>query len=213
MMVWRTTALEASRSSIGFQAPICSKKASEPSSQTLRLSALTLPDRQNVEAISVQQFPCTGVTAFVRTKLRDPERPVPLRCGRTRATTMPMPEAAVDEHRPLSRAIHDVGGARKVARLGPESDSQGPEQAANDHFGRRVPLPHQPKASRRHSVTNEPQAALAVMRDRCLRTLSRNPLGKLSDPRPARSRKPAVAFAESGSVGYSRKSTSEGLFA
>ena len=45
---------------------------------------------------------------------------------------MPVPEAAVDEHRPLARAVGGVGRARKIAVSDPKAMTERVERTAGD---------------------------------------------------------------------------------
>src|SRR5437016_2543942 len=60
----------------------------------------------------VPALPVPAETGGDSLELREPEIPVPLRHGRPGAPVVRMPEAPVNENRPRSGAVGEVGGAR-----------------------------------------------------------------------------------------------------
>jgi hypothetical protein len=88
------------------------KISAEASFEHIALLGLALPHRRNQEPALPKLAYHTPVSPTVRRELGFPERPVALGRGRPRTTRMPMPETAVDEDRPATTPVRDVGRAR-----------------------------------------------------------------------------------------------------
>jgi hypothetical protein len=96
---------------------------SERALELVRVPHAALPEDVNVETKFAQFTLFAGVTRAVRFNLLSPKRRIRPWNPSKMATWMTMPEAAVHEERPPTRAIRKVGPTRQSGRANAESDT------------------------------------------------------------------------------------------
>lgn len=99
------------------------------------VGGLALPDGEDAEAESLEGFDLAIVSPSIVAKLLQPPGAITLRDSRSWTAWMLMPEAAVNEHRPLPRAISDVGRAGQIAIGETKPVAEGREHLADDALG------------------------------------------------------------------------------
>jgi hypothetical protein len=102
---------------------------------------LAFPNDEHPESRPLEFLCNPCIPASVRGELLEPEVAVPPWGGRTEAPAMAMPEAAVNEDGPASRAIRDVGRTRQVTIANSVAMTQASQDAAHDEFGFGACLP------------------------------------------------------------------------
>ena len=93
------------------------------------------PDNCDSPPGSEQLVSVAPVTLDVRVELRLPEFRSSCRGGCVRATSVPVPEAAVNEAHGSKSRKHQIGGAGKLAVVQAESETAGMESPTQDEFG------------------------------------------------------------------------------
>jgi len=97
-----------------------------------------LPNDQRTPAEFAQRPAVNLVAGRVAFEFLHPERAVVRRCRAIPATTMPMPEAPVNEDNGLLFCQHDVGFARQFLSVKAKAKTEPMKQRANALFGRCV---------------------------------------------------------------------------
>ena len=117
-----------------------SEKRPDSCGQAVQVPRLAFPDHENVPARFAQCGLVEPVTPDVPVQLVPPELVTlgRLRDAITRTPLVPMPEAAVHEDHPTSRAENKVGTAREVARVKAVAIPQAVYDPPNPHLGFRV---------------------------------------------------------------------------
>jgi hypothetical protein len=92
-------------------------EGTKSSKQGRGITELAFPDHQHTKSKLNERFDRRCIANLVGSKLVDPKLPIPFGNRGTRTILMRVPEAAVNENRPPSRAIRDIGRAGQVTIL------------------------------------------------------------------------------------------------
>lgn len=154
----------------------------DPCGQLFSVTRLTLPDGHDGPPEGTQGALGTAISRHVLFKLAHPESHIAFRSVGETAATMSVPEAAMDYDDCSVLRKNDVGAARQLPTLQPESETQPVKDGADDSLRCCVAAPdprHVPAAT----LTRKVVGHRALSARRCLQSHS-SPVFVLVSSRP-----------------------------